>query len=114
MSTVVETHGDNLGGFDRSQDADLRSLREDESFQALLKRLKDSKYRAKIVSSTTGGKTLYQVQVGPITGAKAAEEAARNLKAQEKITPKVVKMANKKNQKTPKKTGAPLSRGPAR
>jgi cell division septation protein DedD len=81
--------------------------------QALAQRLKARKYRAKVVSRTTGGKTLYQVQVGPVTGVKAAEELAGNLKAQEKITPKVVKMANKTSSKPPKKSGAPLSRRPA-
>jgi eukaryotic-like serine/threonine-protein kinase len=82
--------------------------------QDLLKRLKARKYQTKVVSRTSSGKTLYQVQVGPITGAKAAEDAARNLKSQEKITTKVVKMADKTNNKTTKKTGASSSRGPAR
>ncbi|MFH1594869.1 MAG: protein kinase [Pseudomonadota bacterium] len=79
--------------------------------QALLTRLKARNYRARILRRTSAGKTLYQVQVGPITGAKAAEDAARNIKEQEKITPKVVKMTAST---TTKKTGASLSRRPAR
>jgi len=79
--------------------------------QALLTRLKARNYRVRILRRTTAGKTLYQVQVGPITGAQAAEDAARNIKEQEKITPKVTKMTTST---TTKKTGASLSRRPAR
>jgi len=79
--------------------------------QALLTRLQARNYRARIVRRTTAGKTLYQVQVGPITGAKAAEDAARNIQEQEKITPKVTKMTTSK---ATKKTGAALSGRPAR
>ncbi len=95
--------------------------------QDLLKRLKARNYRAKIVQSPTGGKTLYQVQVGPVTGAKAAEDLAQAIKTQEKITPKVMKLANAKTpiktsgktaaqaaKKTAPKTGAAGSRGAAR
>jgi hypothetical protein len=65
---------------------------------------------------------LYQVQVGPVTGSKAAEEAARTLKEQENITPKVMKVAEKSTQKSdkkaakknPQKTGATAARGAAR
>ena len=86
--------------------------------QALLKKLKARNYRAKIVSRTTDGKTLYQVQVGPVTGAKAAEDQARALKEQEKITPRVMKIADKTpkktTKKTAKKTNSTPTRGPAR
>lgn len=68
--------------------------------QAMLQRLRARNFRAKIVTSKTGGKTLYQVQVGPITGAKAAEDAAAKIKAQEKIAPKMVKMTTKPNATT--------------
>ena len=63
--------------------------------QALQQKLKKDNFKARIVSRTSGGKTLYQVQVGPVTGLKAAEDLAQRLKAQEKITPRVMKMAAK-------------------
>jgi cell division septation protein DedD len=63
--------------------------------EALQKRLRAQHLRAVIIARKTKGKTLYQVQVGPVTGAKAAEDAAGRIKAQEKITPKVVKLASK-------------------
>jgi hypothetical protein len=59
----------------------------------LKQRLKTRNYSAKVVKKTTGKKTVYQVQVGPVTGAKPAEEMARRLKTQEHLTPKVQKMA---------------------
>jgi cell division septation protein DedD len=62
---------------------------------ALQQRLRAQHLRALIVTSKTGGKTLYQVRVGPFTGAKAATDAAALLKAQEKLTPKVVKLTSK-------------------
>jgi serine/threonine-protein kinase len=65
--------------------------------QALVQKLKARNLRAKSVASKGGGKTLYQVQVGPIAGAPAAEETARSIKTQEKITPKVMKVANRAN-----------------
>ena len=45
--------------------------------------------------------------MGPLTGAKAAEDAANRIKTQEKITPKVVKLA-------PKTAGANNVRRPSR
>jgi cell division protein FtsN len=63
--------------------------------EAMQKRLRAQHLRAVIIARKTKGKTLYQVQVGPIAGAKAAEDAAGRIKAQEKITPKVVKLASK-------------------
>jgi cell division septation protein DedD len=61
--------------------------------EALQQRLRTKKFPALIIKQKTGGKTLYQVRVGPLTGAKAAEDAANRLKSQEKISPKVVKLA---------------------
>jgi serine/threonine-protein kinase len=73
--------------------------------QALLKRLKQDNFKARVVSRTSGGKTQYQVQVGPVTGAKAAENLAQHLKAKEKLTPRLVKMTAKT--KTSTATPAP-------
>jgi serine/threonine-protein kinase len=77
--------------------------------ETLQKKLKAKNLRARVVRSTGGGKTLYQVQVGPLTGVKPAEEAAAKIKTEEKITPKVVKMSAK----GPKKTANPPTRRPA-
>jgi cell division septation protein DedD len=63
--------------------------------QALQQKLIKDKFKAKIVSRTSGGKTQYQVQIGPVTGAKAAEDLSQRLKSKEKITPRVMKMADK-------------------
>jgi hypothetical protein len=54
--------------------------------EILQERLRAKNLRAVIIARKTGGKTLYLVQVGPLTGARAAEE---------KLTPKVVKLAPK-------------------
>jgi cell division septation protein DedD len=74
--------------------------------EALQQRLRAKHLQAVIITRKTGGKTLYQVRVGPITGAKAAEDAAARIKAQEKITPKVVKLASRsdtaKNRRQPR------------
>jgi len=75
--------------------------------EALQQRLRAKNLRAVIITQKSGGKTVYQVQVGPLTGAKAAEDAVNRLKTQEKITPKVVKLA-------PKTTGADHPRRPSR
>ncbi|MCL4500630.1 MAG: SPOR domain-containing protein, partial [Deltaproteobacteria bacterium] len=63
--------------------------------QALLQKLKKDNFKATLASRSTGGKTQYLVQLGPVTGPKAAEDLARRLKSQEKITPRIVKMAAK-------------------
>lgn len=63
--------------------------------QSLVQRLKKDNFKAKLVSQTTAGKTQYQVQVGPITGTKVAEDTARKLKSQEKIAARIVKMTTK-------------------
>jgi eukaryotic-like serine/threonine-protein kinase len=61
--------------------------------EVLQERLRAGRLRAVIITRKTGGKTLYQVQVGPLTGAKATEDAAGRIKTLGKITPKVVKLA---------------------
>jgi cell division septation protein DedD len=74
--------------------------------QALQRRLRKNHLHAVIITRKTSGKTLYQVRVGPITGAKAAEDVAQRIKAQEKITPQVVKLASR--------SGNPKNRRPSR
>ena len=63
--------------------------------EVLQQRLRAQRFRAVIITQKAGSQTRYQVQVGPLTGAKAAEDAANRIKTQEKITPKVVKLAPK-------------------
>jgi serine/threonine-protein kinase len=63
--------------------------------QALVQKLKKGNFKAKIISRTTNGKTQYQVQLGPVTGTKAAEDLARRLKSQEKVTPRIMNMTAK-------------------
>ena len=75
--------------------------------EVLQQRLRARNLRAVINTRKTGDKTRYLVQVGPLTGAKAAEDAANRIKTLEKITPKVVKLA-------PKTTGADNVRRPSR
>ena len=63
--------------------------------EVLQQRLRAKQFKAAIITRQVGGKPQYQVQVGPLTGARAAEDAASRIKTQEKITPKVVKLAPK-------------------
>jgi cell division protein FtsN len=63
--------------------------------EALQQRLRAKNQRAVVKIQKAGDKIQYQVRVGPVTGAKAAEDAASRIKTQEKITPKVVKLAPK-------------------
>lgn len=63
--------------------------------QDLVQKLKKSNFKARITSRTVRGKTQYQVQLGPVTGTKAAESLARRLKSQEKINARIVKMTSK-------------------
>jgi cell division septation protein DedD len=74
--------------------------------EALQQRLRAKHLRAAIVTRKVEGKSQYQVQVGPLTGAKAAEDASNRLK-QEKLTPKVTKLP-------PKTAGANNVRRPSR
>ncbi len=80
--------------------------------QTLLQKLKKDNFKARIVSSASNGKTQYQVQLGPVTGAKAAEDLAKRLKSQEKINPRIVKMTPKT--KTAKPTTNTAARKTAR
>ncbi|MBU4447591.1 MAG: protein kinase [Proteobacteria bacterium] len=75
--------------------------------EVLQQRLRAKHLRAVIKTRKTGSKTLYQVRVGPLTGAKAAEDAANRIKTLEKINPKVVKLA-------PKTAGTNKIRRPSR
>ena len=63
--------------------------------EALQQRLRAKNQRAVVKIQKAGDKIQYQVRVGPLAGAKAAEDAANRIKTQEKITPKVVKLAPK-------------------
>jgi cell division septation protein DedD len=63
--------------------------------EALQQRLRAKNQKAVVKIQKAGDKLHYQVRVGPITGAKAAEDAANRIKTQEKITPNVVKLAPK-------------------
>ena len=63
--------------------------------EALQQRLRAKNQRAVVKIQKAGDKMQYQVRVGPLTGAKAAEDAANRIKTLEKITPKVVKLAPK-------------------
>jgi eukaryotic-like serine/threonine-protein kinase len=74
---------------------------------ALQQRLRAKKIHAVTVKRKAGDKPLFLVQVGPVTGAKAAEDVAGRIKSQEKITPKVVKLS-------PKTGGANQVRKPSR
>ena len=74
--------------------------------EALQQRLRAKHLRAVVITRKVGGKTQYQVQMGPLTGAKAAEDASNRLK-QEKLTPKVTKLP-------PKTAGANNVRRPSR
>jgi eukaryotic-like serine/threonine-protein kinase len=84
----------------------LATYKDQKQAQALQKKLKARGLKARSVSSKSGNKTLYQVQVGPVLGAQAAEQTALSIKTQEKITPKLMKVSNRtaKNTATAKKT----------
>jgi cell division septation protein DedD len=75
--------------------------------EALQQRLRAKNIRAVVNIQKAGNKMHYQVRVGPLTGAKAAEDTANSIKTQVKITPKVVKLA-------PKNAGTNKSRRPSR
>jgi cell division septation protein DedD len=61
---------------------------------ALQKRLKTHNIAAKTVRTSPGGKTVYQVQVGPLTGKQAADEAARRIKDHVGISVKLVEVSS--------------------
>jgi serine/threonine protein kinase len=75
--------------------------------EALQQRLRTKNFPAVIIKQKTGEKTLYQVRIGPLTGAKAAEDTVNRLKSQEKLTPKMVKLS-------PKTSGTKSVRPPSR
>jgi serine/threonine-protein kinase len=75
--------------------------------ETLQQRLRAKKIHAIIVKRKAGDKTMYLVQVGPVTGAKAAEDTTGRIKTQEKLTPKVVKLS-------PRTGGANQVRRPSR
>ncbi|MDP2045694.1 MAG: SPOR domain-containing protein, partial [Deltaproteobacteria bacterium] len=75
--------------------------------EALQQRLRAKNQRAVVKIQKAGDKIQYQVRVGPLAGAKAAEDAASRIKTLEKITPKIVKLA-------PKTAGTNNVRRPAR
>ncbi len=75
--------------------------------QALLQKLKKDNFKARITSRTAAGKTQYVVELGPVTGAKAAEDLAKRLKSQEKISPRIVKMTTKTKPTKPAKPTKP-------
>ncbi|MDP3182175.1 MAG: protein kinase [Desulfobaccales bacterium] len=82
------------------------SYAKEDQARHLNQRLRAKKYNSQVVKKTSGGKTMFQVQLGPITGNKQAAEIARRLKTQEKIAPKVQKIAARS-------AGNPPSRRPA-
>ena len=61
---------------------------------ALRNRLKSHNITAKALKTSPGGKTIYQVRVGPVTGKKAADDVARLIKKHEGIAPKVVEVSS--------------------
>ncbi len=61
---------------------------------ALRNRLKSHNLPARAVRTSPGGKTVYQVQVGPLTGKQAAQDAARLIKEHEGISVKVVEVSS--------------------
>ena len=75
--------------------------------EVLQQRLRAKNQKAVVKIQKAGDRIQYQVRVGPFAGAKAAEDAANRIKTQEKITPKVVKLA-------PKTAGANKVRRPSR
>ncbi len=75
--------------------------------EALQRRLRAKHIGAFVKIRKTGTKIRYQVRVGPLTGAKAAEDTAKRIRTQEKITPKIVKLA-------PKNAGSHNVRRPSR
>jgi cell division septation protein DedD len=61
--------------------------------QALINRLKAHNIEAAAVRTTPGGKTVYQVRVGPLAGQKEADQVARRIQEHEGITPKVIRVS---------------------
>jgi eukaryotic-like serine/threonine-protein kinase len=62
--------------------------------QALQNRLKTHNIQAKAVRTSPGGKTVYQVRVGPLAGKKEADATVRLIKEREGISAKVVEVSS--------------------
>jgi len=62
-----------------------------EPARIMSRHLQNLDFQAHVVKKTVGGKAQYQVQVGPVTGSKPAEEVARRLQA-ERLNPTVQKL----------------------
>ncbi len=71
----------------------VASYKEYSQAKALSQKLKSLNMNSGVVRTSPGGKTMYQVRVGPITGKKQAEEVARRVKSQAGLTPKIVQTA---------------------
>ena len=71
-----------------------------EPARAFSQRLQDKNIKAQVVKKTLGGKARYQVQVGPLSSAREAEDLARRLQSEEKLPPPQV-------QKLPAATSGP-------
>jgi len=69
------------------------SYAKEDQARNLDRRLRAKHYNSQVVKKVSGGKTVFLVQLGPLTSSRQAEEIARRLKAQEKIAPKVQKVA---------------------
>jgi eukaryotic-like serine/threonine-protein kinase len=63
--------------------------------EALQQRLRAKHISAVVKIQKAGDKLRYQVRVGPLNSAKAAEDVAKRLKTQEKLSPNVVKLPPK-------------------
>jgi serine/threonine-protein kinase len=63
--------------------------------QALAQRLKGKKYQAQVTKMAVKGKTAYLVRLGPFTEKRKAEETAKRLKTQEKLTPRLAQLKPK-------------------
>jgi cell division septation protein DedD len=61
---------------------------------ALRNRLKSHNIAARAVKTSPGGKTVYQVRVGPLAGKKEADAVVRLIKKHEGISPKVVEISS--------------------
>jgi serine/threonine-protein kinase len=61
--------------------------------QALQNRLKSHNIQARTVKTSPGGKTVFQVRVGPLAGKKEADEVARLIKDREGISARVVEIS---------------------
>ncbi|MEW6387762.1 MAG: protein kinase [Thermodesulfobacteriota bacterium] len=61
-----------------------------EDARTLTRRLRSQKFPVRIVKTSPGGKTMYQVRVGPLPDRQEAEGVAYHLKTREGLSPKIV------------------------